>query len=663
MTPKLQLSTTSLRLQCVAKYSRTREGHKHSRGANAANVGCHKVSAAKEEFHIDMHYGHGQVAYFEKEHAKLLRKGLRSARMAWDDHSKIEADKKRGFTSKATVGLRSRKQSAPYSDMGKTVALGGAKVVVNSILVVGPADCDPDSSTTSKSTRADDLLVHKQAFAVCRLENDRRSTPMQQFNDIRFVASQTGWFDQLLREPWAFWLSDGGWDHSPRNNEVQWAHTLHHLDCDRDYDAAFIRPKGGSSYNEAEHVNCQETIAITKSGSATATHLSKPTSVEELWSNRLAFLTAIANAISGAYYACQRLIVMRSFDGATSSSDHTSASQREKLRRVMDAAPSKRVGLPSVELYSNIEFYREQHMIRRHLSFQLRRHECLHTMGRLCCRSDYPFPADLPFKPCAERALHCEEVPLVPDVMHDPERPGHLLSYTALKAKVARGEVDPRAEHHLPSLELKAWAKENGLSPSSGQIETLAERLLGTKEKVEDVERWFSEKRMSRFLRVEEERQALADPDSDRYMLHVTLRLMSLVAPKVVGMASPFGIEDYKLLLNDTRITLSDRGTKQVLQLRTFDNRAHIASMLQLDLASVERVPSAAERATGDDDDPLECAICGSADASDENPMLKCDGDHELEVCAHASSPPPLTTCTEPVTEAIVPSFCRWAST
>lgn len=407
VTPKLHLSTTSLRLQCVAKYSRSREGYRHAQGTNAANVGCHKVSAATEEFHIDMHAGHAQVAFFEKEHAELLKKGFRSARVAHDDHSKIEADKKRGFTSKATVGLRSQRKSAPYSDMGKNVALGGAKVVVNSILVVGPAECDPDSSTTSKSTRVDDLLVHKQAFAVCRLDNDRRSTPMQQFNDIRFVASQTGWFDELLREPWAFWLSDGGWDHSPRNNEVQWAHTLHHLDCNRDYDAAFIRPKGGSSYNEAEHVNCQETIAITKSGSATATHLSKPNSVEELWSNRLAFLTAIANAIAGAYYACQRLIVMRSFDGADSSSDHTSAAQRAKLRRVMDAAPSKRVGLPCVELYSNVEFYREHHMIRRHLSFQLRRNECLHTLGRLCCRSDYPFLTDLAFEPCAERALRC----------------------------------------------------------------------------------------------------------------------------------------------------------------------------------------------------------------------------------------------------------------
>ena len=177
MTPKLHLSTTSLRLQCVAKYSRSREGYRHAQGTNAANVGCHKVSAATEEFHIDMHAGHAQVAFFEKEHAELLKKGFRSARVAHDDHSKIEADKKRGFTSKATVGLRSQRKSAPYSDMGKNVALGGAKVVVNSILVVGPAECDPDSSTTSKSTRVDDLLVHKQAFAVCRLDNDRRSTP------------------------------------------------------------------------------------------------------------------------------------------------------------------------------------------------------------------------------------------------------------------------------------------------------------------------------------------------------------------------------------------------------------------------------------------------------------------------------------------------------
>ena len=38
--------------------------------------------------------------------------------------------------------------------------------------------------------------------------------------------------------------------HSSRVDVGLWAHTLHHLDCDHDYDAAFTRAKGGSSYSD-----------------------------------------------------------------------------------------------------------------------------------------------------------------------------------------------------------------------------------------------------------------------------------------------------------------------------------------------------------------------------------------------------------------------------
>ena len=240
------------------------------------------------------------VALFEMAHAELLQSGTNSANIKWGDHSKIEADKKRGYTSRAVVTHRSQRKTAPYSDMGSTVALGGAKAVINSILVTSLPATDPNSSTTSKSTRLQGLLVHKQAFAVCRLDHDRRSTPVQQFNDLRFVAAQQPYLEELLQKPAAFWLSDAGADHSPRSEEVRWVHTQHHLDYDRDVDNFFVRCKDASSYNEAERVNSVETIALAESGSASARHLSKPSSVEELCANRLAFLTAIANAVAGA---------------------------------------------------------------------------------------------------------------------------------------------------------------------------------------------------------------------------------------------------------------------------------------------------------------------------------------------------------------------------
>ena len=312
-----------------------------------------------------------------------------------------------------------------------------------------------------------------------------------------------------------------------------------------------------------------------------------------------------------------------------------SAAEREKLRKVMDAAPSKRAGLPMFQHHANVQHYFDKHSITRHLSVQLRRHECVHTLGRLCCRSDYPYPEDLHFTPCAERPLRAPEEPIVPDAVLDPDKPGHFLSVAAVRAKVTSGEIDPRAVYPLPSLALKVWAKENSLSPSPGQAEELAGRLLGSTALAGEVQRWFSAKKMQRFLKEEEQRQALADPSSTKYAEHVTLRLMSAAAAKVPGLASPFALADYQTLLSDGRVKLSTVGGRKDLQYRVFTNRQHISNMLQLSLAEVERVPSAAETAEQADDDPLVCAVCQSADASDANPILKCDGMHELEVGIH----------------------------
>ena len=80
-----------------------------------------------------MHAGNASVAYFETKHALLLQGGHETGRIAHDDHSKIEADKKRGYNSRKVVTHTSKRKSAPYSDMEATVKTGGAKVVVNSI--------------------------------------------------------------------------------------------------------------------------------------------------------------------------------------------------------------------------------------------------------------------------------------------------------------------------------------------------------------------------------------------------------------------------------------------------------------------------------------------------------------------------------------------------
>tara|TARA_B100000795_G_scaffold267809_1_gene253433 strand:+ start:2093 stop:2620 length:528 start_codon:yes stop_codon:yes gene_type:complete len=168
-----------------------------------------------------------------------------------------------------------------------------------------------------------------------------------------------------------------------------------------------------------------------------------------------------------------------------------------------------------------------------------------------------------------------------------------------VKAKVAAGEINPRKETKLPSLELKAWAADNRLRPSAGQLQSLATRLLHSDQLVEQIEKWFSKKRMDRFLKEEQQREALADPSSAQHAEHIVLRLMTAAAQKIACISSPFGKADYEALLGDERISLSTRGTHSVLRERAFENRHHIANMLHLSLAEIEQVctaPSCCER-------------------------------------------------------------------
>ena len=67
---------------------------------------------------------------------------------------------------------------------------------------------------------------------------------------------------------------------------------------------------------------------------------------------------------------------------------------------------------------------------------------------------------------------------------------------------------------------------------------------------------------------------------------------------------------------------------------RIFANRAHILRILNIPQNLVERVPTAGEVANDPDDDPLMCAVC-NGDGSEDRPILKCDGLHDVEVGYH----------------------------
>jgi len=60
----LHLADSTMRLACVARYQRSRDGLRHAQGDDAAQVGSHKISSQSDSWHIDMHASHAQVALF-----------------------------------------------------------------------------------------------------------------------------------------------------------------------------------------------------------------------------------------------------------------------------------------------------------------------------------------------------------------------------------------------------------------------------------------------------------------------------------------------------------------------------------------------------------------------------------------------------------------------
>ena len=395
-----------------------------------------------------------------------------------------------------------------------------------------------------------------------------------------------------------------------------------------------------------------ETGAIAKGGTPEVDSLPVPTSVAQLTENKRSFQLAITNAIAGAKYACTPLIALASYPGCPGASDHMSGEQRAAIRKLMDMAPSKlKAGLPYVELYMNVEFYRTQHTLPRHYSIQWARHECAHAsrLGRPCKPSDYPFPAALTFKTCSERPLRSAAgaLELIAQPPLDAARKGHRLPPEKASAAVAAGTLDPRKASPPTSKQLKAWGKEHdSLNPSATHAEHLATRLLGDVTCIDQIDKFFSIKRLERFMKAEEQRAALADPKSTAYLQLVVLRIMSRAAESIEGIASPFKAAEYRLLLSDERVNLSPRGTAKEMMERIFDNKDHIINIFTLDRTAILNAPTdAGELVDDEEDDPLICSVCASGDATETNPIVKCDGEHETEVGVHLGCmDPPMDT-------------------
>ena len=310
----------------------------------------------------------------------------------------------------------------------------------------------------------------------------------------------------------------------------------------------------------------------------------------------------------------------------------------------MDTVPSKRAGLPHHELYANVDRYRELHSTAFHYEFHLLRHDCRrHLGGRPCCASDYPFPQLLGFTTCSQRPLRDAKARLPPPAMRDPNDARHHLSFPAVEVLVEAGVVDLYKDRQPISQALKQWVKQNDnlLSPSAEQVKMLALRSLPANannaaydERANAIDRWFSDKRMQRYLKFEEQQAALRNESTQEHTRAIALRLLHAASSKVAGVAAPFTGVEAVLLLSDSRIDLSPLGTLKVLLERIYENREHIIRMLGLDASQIERIPTAAEAAADADDDPLLCAVC-NGDATPQAPILKCDGDHNTEVGYH----------------------------
>jgi hypothetical protein len=88
-----------------------------------------------------------------------------------------------------------------------------------------------------------DVPITKQGFTVTRLERERRSTPVQQFNDPYFIFDRHA-STLPANAPRLVLLSDGGRDHSPRAPEVQFCVALDQLRFDRDFSWVGTRATG-----------------------------------------------------------------------------------------------------------------------------------------------------------------------------------------------------------------------------------------------------------------------------------------------------------------------------------------------------------------------------------------------------------------------------------
>ena len=229
----ITVGESTVRRHCVARCVRSLHGQ--ARHVGDAQVSTQRLKSSVSDSHPDAHISCAVVMLAEEalfELAKWLADhGVRPLVLyrLWDDHAKWSANQKRGFDRHRTVQYRKAKSNAPTSDMGMKV--GGGKATTNSILTIAPVGVYPREveEAWQTSTKRNEPC-HKQAYAVTRLEMEKRSTPTQQINDWRYVQHSDAQLAAVTTSgAFLFSVADCGWDHSVRNEECQYMITVDHL--------------------------------------------------------------------------------------------------------------------------------------------------------------------------------------------------------------------------------------------------------------------------------------------------------------------------------------------------------------------------------------------------------------------------------------------------
>jgi len=329
-----------------------------------------------------------------------------------------------------------------------------------------PVACDEAFGGNGVSQKRSNPCV-KQAYAVTRLERERRSTPTQQLNDWNMVVqTHTPLKEYMESCTVKMSISDGGFDHNASNSEVQYVQTKDHLRSDRNYDADYQRSAAGlSSFNEAERVNATQTKAVCKADVPTMLALGPPSNSADLQRNRRGFQMAMTSAIAGGTYAKRAIVSYASYDQVLDS-EVTSNAERFAARPIIAAKPENRLLLPMARVVCPGLRYGDLHGKRDKLAFQLSREACSlpGRLGRLCTRSDYaPFDDKLPFKPCDERGWRGPRLPFIFVPMPTMGVDGHYVRGGS------RGDIDPELVIEPPSTELKRYYKLESTHPSPSE--------------------------------------------------------------------------------------------------------------------------------------------------------------------------------------------------